>query len=93
MSEIPTAYAYRDKENNYLVVFECPYCHQQHRHGGGETTDPFSANGHRMSHCSGGEDKEGIGYYVSELSPIEKGEEHGWIRSGAGNGSTDEEKD
>lgn len=64
---IPETFATRDKENNQLVVFQCPYCRKEHRHGAGKNSEPGSADGHRMSHCANGEDSDGIGYYVIEM--------------------------
>jgi len=47
------------QEDVWIVVVRCPYCHEQHQHGGG--SGPTPCFGHRLSHCQG---FEGGGYLL-----------------------------
>ncbi len=40
----------RIKCGTWLLTVACPYCRQQHHHGGGRGDQPFA--GHRIEHCS-----------------------------------------
>ncbi len=51
---VRVVYTHELRRGHYdlLILAECPYCGQQHMHGGGEPgTDPRDFEGHRGSHC------------------------------------------
>ena len=57
MSDIPEAKVILEHGRRcwLWVVRDCPYCHQEHTHGGGKTDgDPRDLLGHRVSHCTTG---------------------------------------
>jgi hypothetical protein len=62
---IPPAFAIAKKVNGqWELMVKCPYCGQQHTHGGGNGEKPDG--GHRNAHCVK-KTKDNLGYTISIL--------------------------